>query len=74
MRLGNHGFVLPTPDKTMWHITYLMKSLFGFAALTSFGGFVFHAVTGDSDMALLCFVGIGGSAAMAWLFAAWRQA
>lgn len=65
----------PTTKKPpMLHITYLMKTLCGFAAITSFGGFVFHAVTGNSDMALMCFVGIGGSAAMAWMFTAWRQA
>jgi hypothetical protein len=58
----------------MLHITYLIKSLFGFAAVTSFGGFLFHAFTGNPDMALICFVGIGGSAAMAWVFTAWRQA
>ncbi|HEY6619133.1 MAG TPA: hypothetical protein VIY68_06300 [Steroidobacteraceae bacterium] len=57
----------------MLSITYLVKSLFGFAAISSFAGFVFHAVTGNSDMALLCFVGIGGSAAMAWMFAAWQK-
>jgi hypothetical protein len=57
----------------MLHITYLIKGLFGFAAVSSFAGFVFHAMTGNSDMALMCFVGIGGSAAMAWMFNAWRQ-
>ena len=57
----------------MFHMTYLVKSLFGFAALSSFSGFVFNAFTGNPDMALICFVGIGGSAAMAWMFAAWRQ-
>jgi hypothetical protein len=59
--------------QSMLHITYLIKSLFGFAAITSFGGFVFHAFTGDSDMALICFVGIGGSAAMVWMFSTWRR-
>jgi hypothetical protein len=58
----------------MLHITYFIKGLFGFAAISSFAGFVFHAVTGNSDMALICFVGIGGSAAMAWMFNDWRQA
>jgi len=57
----------------MFHITYLVKSLCGFAALSSFSGFVFNAFTGNPDMALICFVGIGGSAAMAWMFTAWRQ-
>lgn len=59
---------------SMLHISYLLKGLFGFAAISSFMGFVFHAITGNPDMALLCFLGIGGSAAMAWVFAAWRQA
>jgi hypothetical protein len=58
----------------MLHITYLVKGLFGFAAISSFAGFVFHAVSGNSDMALICFVGIGGSAAMAWMFSAWQRA
>jgi len=53
----------------MLHITYLVKGLFGFAAISSFSGFVFHAFTGNPDMALICFFGIGGSAAMAWMFA-----
>jgi hypothetical protein len=57
----------------MLHITYLVKGLFGFAAITSFGGFLFHTLTGNPDMALLYFVGIGGSAALAWIFTAWRQ-
>jgi hypothetical protein len=35
-----------------------------------FLGFLFHAFTGNPDMALICFVAIGGSAAMAWMFAA----
>ena len=58
----------------MLHITYLVKGLFGFAAIGSLGGFVFHALTGNPDMALICFVGIGGSAAMAWMFTAWQRA
>jgi hypothetical protein len=61
-------------DRTMLHITYLAKGLFGFAAISSFAGFVFHAVSGNSDMALICFVGVGGSAAMAWMFAMLRRA
>jgi hypothetical protein len=52
----------------MLHITYAVKGLFGLTAISSFLGFVFHAFTGNPDMALLCFVGIGGSAAMAWMF------
>ena len=58
----------------MLQITYLVKGLFGFAAIYSFCGFVFHALTGNADMALVCFVGIGGSAAVAWMFTAWKQA
>lgn len=58
---------------SMLHITYLVKSLFGFAAISSFFGFVFHAFTGNPDMALICFLGIGGSAAMAWMLAAWQR-
>jgi hypothetical protein len=52
----------------MLHITYVIKGLFGLTAISAFFGFVFHAFTGNPDMALLCFVGIGGSAAMAWMF------
>ena len=58
----------------MLHITYLIKGLFGFAAITSLGGFVFHVLTGNPDMALICFVGIGGSASLAWLVSAWQRA
>jgi hypothetical protein len=57
----------------MLHITYLIKSLLGFAALSSFAGFIFHLVTGNPDMALICFVGIGGTAAMAWMLSSWRR-
>jgi hypothetical protein len=58
---------------SMLLITYLIKSLLGFAAISSIAGFVFHLVTGNPDMALICFVGIGGTAAMAWMFSSWRQ-
>ena len=56
----------------MLHITYLVKGLFGFAAISSFAGFVFHLLTGNPDLALMCFVGIGGSAAMVWMTTALR--
>jgi hypothetical protein len=51
----------------MLHVSYLIKGLFGLAAISSFAGFVFHLVTGNPDMALICFVGIGGSAAIGWM-------
>jgi hypothetical protein len=54
-------------EPAMLHLTYVIKGLFGLTAISSFFGFVFHAFTGNPDMALLCFVGIGGSAAMAWM-------
>ena len=57
----------------MLHISYLLKILFGFAAISSFLGFVFHAITGNPDMALIYFLGVGGSAAMAWMLTTWRQ-
>ena len=53
--------------------THLIDGLFGLAALSSFAGFVFHLLTGNPDMALICFVGIGGSAAMVWVFTTWRH-
>jgi hypothetical protein len=58
----------------MSHITYLVDGLFGLAAFSSFVGFVFHLLTGNPDMALICFVGIGGSAAIGWMFTTWRRA
>lgn len=58
----------------MLHITYLIKSLLGFAAISSLAGFIFHLVTGNPDMALICFVGIGGTAAFAWMLSSWRRA
>jgi hypothetical protein len=58
----------------MSHITYLVDGLFGLAAISSFAGFVFHLLTGNPDMALICFVGIGGSAAIGWMFTTWRRA
>jgi hypothetical protein len=58
----------------MSHITYLVDGLFGLAAISSFVGFVFHLLTGNPDMALMCFVGIGGSVAIGWMFTTWRRA
>jgi hypothetical protein len=58
----------------MSHITHLIDGLFGLTALSSLAGFVFHLLTGSPDMALLCFVGIGGSAALVWIFNTWRRA
>jgi hypothetical protein len=55
-------------------LTHLIDGLFGLAAVSSFAGFVFHLLTGNPDLALLCFVGIGGSAAMVWMFKTWRRA
>jgi hypothetical protein len=55
-------------------LTHVIDGLFGLAAASSFAGFVFHLLTGNPDLALLCFVGIGGSAAMVWMFTAWRRA
>jgi hypothetical protein len=58
----------------MLHISYLIKGLFGLAAISSFAGFVFHLLTGNPDMALICFVGIGGSAAIGWMVSSSRHA
>ena len=55
-------------------ITYLLDGLFGLAAISSFAGFLFHLLTGNPDMALLCFVGVGGSAAIGWIFSSWQRA
>jgi hypothetical protein len=54
--------------------THLIDGLFGLAAVSSFAGFVFHLLTGNPDMALICFVGIGGSAAMVWILTSLRRA
>jgi hypothetical protein len=54
--------------------TYLADGLFGLAAISSFAGFLFHLLTGNPDMALLCFVGLGGSAAIGWIFTSWQRA
>jgi hypothetical protein len=58
----------------MSSLTYLLDGLFGLAAISSFAGFVFHLLTGNPDMALMCFVGIGGSAAIGWMFTTCRRA
>jgi len=58
----------------MSHFTHLVDGLLGLAAVSSFAGFVFHLVTGNPDLALMCFVGIGGSAAMVWMFTTSRGA
>jgi hypothetical protein len=61
-------------DYSMSFITYLVDGLFGLAAISSFVGFVFHLLSGNPDMALMCFVGIGGSAAFGWMFTTCRRA
>jgi hypothetical protein len=55
-------------------LIYVVDGLFGLAAVSSFAGFVFHLSTGSPDLALMCFVGIGGSAAMVWMLTTWRRA
>jgi hypothetical protein len=54
--------------------THLLDGLFGLTALSSLAGFVFHLLTGNPDMALMCFVGIGGSAAIGWMFGSCQRA
>jgi hypothetical protein len=61
-------------DRCMSHITLLVDGLFGLAAISSFAGCVFHLLTGNPDMALLCFVGVGGCAAIGWIFTSWQRA
>lgn len=61
-------------DHAMSPSTYLIDGLFGLTAISSLAGFVFHLLTGNPDMALLCFVGIGGSAAVGWMFTTCRRA
>jgi hypothetical protein len=55
-------------------LIHVVDGFFGLAAVSSFAGFVFHLLTGSPDLALLWFVGIGGSAAMVWMFTTWRRA
>jgi hypothetical protein len=54
--------------------TYLIDGLFGLTAISSLAGFVFHLLSGNPDMALMCFVGIGGSAAIGWMCTSCRRA
>ena len=58
----------------MTPLTYLVDGFFGLTAISSFAGFVFHLSTGNPDMALICLVGIGGSAAVGWMFTTCRRA
>jgi hypothetical protein len=55
-------------------MSFLTYGLFGLTAISSLAGFVFNLLTGNPDMALLCFVGVGGSAAIGWMFTTWRRA
>ena len=57
----------------MSHVTWFIGSLFGLAALSSLAGFVFHLLTGNPDMALVYFVGVGGTAAIGWMFSVCQQ-
>ena len=61
-------------DHSMSIMTYLVEGLFGLTALSSLAGFVFYLLTGNPDMALVCFVGIGGSAAIGWMLTTCRSA
>jgi hypothetical protein len=53
--------------------SWFVDGFFGLAAVSSFAGFLFHLLTGNPDMALIWFVGIGGSAALGWILSACRQ-
>jgi hypothetical protein len=53
---------------------HVVDGLLGLVAVSSFAGFVFHLLTGNPDLALMYFVGIGGSASMVWMFTTWRRA
>jgi hypothetical protein len=61
-------------DRCMSHIAHLVDGLFGLAAISSLAACVFHLLTGNPDMALLCFVGVGGIAAIGWIFTSWQRA
>jgi hypothetical protein len=61
-------------DHSMSPMSHLIDGLFGLTAISSLAGFVFHLLAGNPDMALMCFVGIGGSAAIGWMFTACRRA
>jgi hypothetical protein len=61
-------------DHSMSFMTYFVEGVFGLTALSSLAGFVFYLLTGNPDMALMCFVGIGGSAAFGWMFITCRRA
>jgi hypothetical protein len=54
--------------------TYLVDGLFGLTAVSALAGFVFHLLAGNPDMALICFVGIGGSAAVGWMIRSCQSA
>jgi hypothetical protein len=71
---ANIAGTISAGDHSMPLITNLLDGLFGLTALSSLAGFVFHLLTGNPDMALLCFVGIGGSAAIGWMFTTCRSA
>lgn len=60
--------------RSMSPFSHFIDGLFGLTAASSFAGFVFHLLRGNPDLALMCFVGIGGSAAMVWMLTAWRRA
>jgi hypothetical protein len=60
--------------RSMSPLIHVVDGVFGLAAVSSFAGFVFNLMTGSPDLALMCFAGIGGSAAMVWMFTTWRRA
>jgi hypothetical protein len=73
-RLREYRSTTTIGDHSMSFKTYLVDGLFGLTAISSLAGFVFHLLTGNPDMALMCFVGIGGSAAIGWMITTCRRA
>ena len=74
LRGDSRGNIAGTPFVGVHSMSFLTYGLFGLTAISSLAGFVFNLLTGNPDMALLCFVGVGGSAAIGWMFTTWRRA
>ena len=74
LRRDSRGNIVSTTFVGDHSMSFLAYGLFGLTAISSLAGFVFNLLSGNPDTALLCFVGVGGSAAIGWMFTTWRRA
>jgi hypothetical protein len=58
----------------MSFVTWLIGGISGLTGLSSMAAFLVHLFSGNPDMALQSFMGLGGSVAIAWMLIVCTQA